>query len=191
VVSETLLQRTQAQTVSAFFPQFLHQFRSWSSLARATEADLEVFLRPIGLWRRRARSLLGLAREMSRRRGRFPKSIEEIESLPGVGQYIASSVLLFAHNTPRALIDVNMARVLERFFGPRQLVDIRFDPYLQDLANRVVATNDPISINWAVLDLAALVCKRDVPACSACPLSAKCRFAQGSEGQYPSAHSLR
>lgn len=32
-----------------------------------------------------------------------------------------------------------MARVLERYFGPRKLADIRYDPYLQDLATRDIA----------------------------------------------------
>lgn len=71
-----------------------------------------------------------------------------------------------------------MARVLERFFGPRKLVDIRYDPYLQTLSYKVVAGNDSVFTNWAVLDLASLVCKNKNPQCGICPLVNKCRYAE-------------
>jgi A/G-specific adenine glycosylase len=69
-----------------------------------------------------------------------------------------------------------MARVLERYFGPRTLVDIRYDPYLQDLSREVVTVDDPVSMNWAVLDHAAIICKPKVPRCSSYPLAEKCNF---------------
>src|SRR5690606_41160588 len=54
-------------------------FRSWKRLACATEDDLQVFLQPLGLWRRRAATLHNLASEMDRRRGRFPRTRDELE----------------------------------------------------------------------------------------------------------------
>src|SRR5207248_611362 len=81
------------------------------------------------------------------------------------------------HNRPAPLLDTNMARVLERFFGPRQLVDIRYDPYLQLLAHSVVDGTDAIRANWAILDLAAGVCRRRSPMCTSCPVRSRCRYA--------------
>ena len=51
--------------------------------------------------------------------------------------------MLLCHNQPFPMIDVNMARVLERYFGTRKLVDIRYDNYLQSLAKRVVSLREP------------------------------------------------
>jgi hypothetical protein len=59
------------------------------------------------------------------------------------GQYIANAVLLLCHGEPQPLLDVNMARVLERVFGPKKLADIRYDPYLQQLAMRIVQCKKP------------------------------------------------
>lgn len=176
IVSEVLLQRTQAARVAAFIPAFLSTYPSWRRLAKASRRDLRRLLEPLGLWRRRADSLLALAREMSRRRGRFPKSPEEVGALPGVGQYIGNAILLFAHRQRLPLLDVNMARVLERNFGPRKLVDIRYDPYLQLLSSGVVNENNPVGLNWAILDLAALLCTSRDPRCSQCPLASRCKF---------------
>jgi len=77
---------------------------------------------------------------------------------------------------PKPLLDVNMARVLERYFGPRQLTDIRYDPYLQNLSHQVVNHENSKQINWAILDFAALICKSRNPKCVTCFLSAGCKY---------------
>ena len=176
IIAELLLQRTRAGTVASFFPNFIREFPSWEKLASASELQLQHNLQPIGLWRRRATSMRALAREMTKRRGRFPKYREEIEALPGVGQYVANSVFLFCYDQPEPLLDTNMARVLERVYKPRQLADIRYDPYLQSLARRIVHCKKPRDINWAILDLAALVCVVGTPRCESCPIAKLCSY---------------
>jgi A/G-specific adenine glycosylase len=178
IIVEILLQRTRAETVSAFFPAFICTFPNWTTLAKATESDLQHFLKPIGLWRRRALSLSSLAQEMSKRQGHFPRTRVEIETLPSVGQYIANAILLFCHGEPQPLLDAGMARVLERVFCVRKMADIRYDPYLQQLAKKVVTCSDAIRMNWAILDLASLVCKPRDPKCPTCPLRDVCRYAK-------------
>lgn len=178
IIAEILLQRTKAETIAIFYPKFVDQYPSWRKLGGETEGELQEWFKPIGLWRRRASSLHELSKEMVKRSGRFPKERSEIESLPGIGQYIANAILLFCYGIPQPLLDTSMARVLERYFGPRNLVDIRYDPYLQSLAKFVVG-EDPISavqLNWAILDLAALVCKKVNPTCSICPVNFGCLF---------------
>jgi A/G-specific adenine glycosylase len=175
VVTEILLQRTRAETIAWFFPQFFSRFPSWRALSKAEESELQEFLKPIGIWRRRANVLKRLSLEMVSRRGRFPREYKEIRRLPGVGQYVANAIVMFRDGAPLPLLDTNMARVLERYFGSRKLADIRHDPYLQDLAHRVVGMGNPKWVNWAILDLAAMVCKVRNPVCVECPLSRGCR----------------
>jgi A/G-specific adenine glycosylase len=178
IVAEVLLQRTRAETVAFSYHRFIKEFPSWNALSQARENRLINFLRPLGLWRRRAASLRLLSHALARKR--YPKHREELEALPGIGQYIANSILLMCHGEPRPLLDVNMARVLERVFGPRTLADIRYDPYLQALSNAVVDCRSAKEINWAILDLAGMVCSIRNPRCSHCPVSTICRFAQGT-----------
>jgi len=180
LVAETLLQRTRAETVALFFAAFVRKFPSWKSLAHTNESELKNFLRPIGLWRRRSASLKRLAQQLAIRGGRFPRTREEIEALAGVGQYIANAVLTICHGERQPLLDVNMARVLERYFGPRNLADLRYDPYLQRLAAEVVDVEDCLSVNWAILDFAASVCKTRGPLCASCPVFQGCAFARPS-----------
>ena len=90
---------------------------------------------------------------------------------------MASAVLLLCHGHKEPLLDVNMARILERVYGPRKLADIRYDPFLQEISRSIVEVKDPIAVNWAVMDLAAATCLRDVPRCIECPLADMCRYA--------------
>ena len=117
---------------------------------------------------------------MRDKKGRFSTRRDELESLPGVGQYIASAILTFCHNKPEPLLDVNMARVIERFFGPRELADIRYDPYLQAITGNIIQQENGKALNWAILDFSALVCKRQKPLCEKCPIVESCNYANGS-----------
>ncbi len=176
IVSEVLLQRTRAETVAKNYRSFFKKYSSWKKLASASEEEISEFIKPLGLWQRRARSLSLLAKKMTEMNGRFPSDMETITQLPNVGQYIANAVLLFCKHEPRPLLDTNMARVLERFFGPRKLSDIRYDPYLQALAMSVVQCKYPKEMNWAILDFAALICLIKKPLCNACILNKLCTF---------------
>lgn len=178
VVAEVLLQRTKADAVNRMFADFISRYPSWPKLAEASAKDLENMLKPLGLWKRRAVSLQALAAIMATRRGRYPKSRAEVESLPGVGQYICNAILMFDQGRCEALLDINLARVLERVFGPRKLSDIRYDPYLQKLALGMVQNEIPSRVNWAFLDLASLICTIRAPKCEVCPLKGDCCYAQ-------------
>lgn len=172
VVAELLLQRTTAKAVDEALPRLLQVYPDWGSIARSTEVEIGMALKPLGLWRRRATTLLSLSRAILRNGG-IPSERAAIEELPGMGQYMANATELLIHGERRPLLDVNMARVLERLFGPRSRVDIRFDPHLQRLAAQLVSEGDAQTLNFAVLDLAALVC-RPKPDCPHCPLLAVC-----------------
>ena len=176
VIAEVLLQRTKAETIAQFYPKFIEAFPSWKALANAALEDIENSLKSIGLQKQRATRLMSLAAEMARRKSQFPHEREELEAIPFVGQYIASSVMLLVHGDKQPLLDVNMARVLERYFGPRKLADIRYDQYLQELALRVIKCKNPITINWAILDFASVVCKSQRPLCSVCILQNNCVY---------------
>ena len=175
IIAEVLLQRTKAETVAKFYPNFIIEFPNWKSLADADVKRIEEYLRPVGLYTQRSVRLKNLAIEMVKRKGRLPRDRKELESIPFIGQYIANAIELIIFNEPSPLVDVNMARVLERFFGSRQLADIRYDPYLQKLSYKIVEHENAKEINWAVLDFAALLCRTN-PLCNNCLMKEKCDY---------------
>lgn len=126
IISEVLLQRTRAETIAKFYPLFIKKYPSWKQLGYATEQELQNNLKPIGLNKQRGSRLFKLAQELKKRNGRFPKERSEVEEIPMMGQYITNAYELFILKRPAPLLDVNMTRVLERYFGQRKLADIGY-----------------------------------------------------------------
>ncbi|UWP97668.1 endonuclease III domain-containing protein [Aliiroseovarius crassostreae] len=83
---EVLLQRTRRESVSAIYEEFFIRYPSWESIANCPEDDLGQFLKPLGLWRRRAVALKALAVYAAERGGCFPSTPEELKEVPAVGQ---------------------------------------------------------------------------------------------------------
>lgn len=181
---EVLLQRTRAETIAAFLPRFLDRYPGWKELATSNLDDLAETLKPIGLWRRRARPLQGLARELIALGEQWPKQREVLEQMPAVGQYVANAVLLFVHGEPHPLMDSSMARLLRRYFVIHpEKADIRYDKALHAVAYRVLAKGRATELNWAMLDIAASYCKPRQPECPDCPLRRSCMHGRSASGR--------
>ncbi len=176
VLSEVLLQRTRAEAVGQYIAAFRQRHSSWTAIAGMSLRQIAKELMPLGLWRQRAVRLSSLAKAIRANGGRFPSFRTNIESLPGVGQYVANAIELFVFGRPRPLLDSGMARLLERAFGRREKADIRYDDGLQTVAQRIVASKHARDLNWAILDLAATVCRPRLPLCERCPLGSLCDF---------------
>ena len=177
VVAEILLQRTPASSVAKIYPLFLDCYPSWASLSQATKEELEASIKNLGLSRLKAEIFRNLCQAIEEGKGTIPVTRSELEQIKGVGQYTASALLTIIHGQREPLVDVNMARVLGRFFGRRIPSDVRDDPYLHILSRYIVNTKDCLQINWAILDLSALICKFTRPLCQECPLKTRCHYA--------------
>ena len=155
----------------------MKKYSTPAHLAEAEVSEVEELLRPLGLHRQRAKLLKQAAEILCRKYGcRVPDSYEELRPLPGVGDYVASAVLLFAYGRPRPLVDINVARVLCRLV-------LGEDPpkkYSEDKSIAQLAA----SIEWsrevalALIDFAATICTTKSPSCGICPARGGCNYAQ-------------
>lgn len=176
IMAEALLQRTRADIVAKYYRPFLLAFPNWEALANADPDLLHSHIHSLGMAAQRGPKLLALAQEMVRRKGVLPRDRQELETIPFFGHYLLNAIGLIIFQQPLPLLDVNMARVLERYFGPRKLIDIRRDPYLQELAHRVANHEHSKHLNWAILDFATAVCQIVRPHCPGCPLNHDCQY---------------
>ena len=118
-----------------------------------------------------------MAREIvDRFRGRTPRTRAQLESLSGVGQYKANALKCFAYGEPEALLDTNTVRVLSRLRGLKKTDASRRSRMYHEEMARLVDPSRPREFNFALLDLAALVCRPSHPRCGECPVLAFCVF---------------
>lgn len=170
VIAEVLLCCTRAETVAWFLQQFTRRFPSWRALARVDRDEIADKLKVIGLWRTRSETLETLAQLAHQNRGRLPADKEELKSVFGIGNYIASAVLMLTHGEVHPLIDSNVERVIRRFFG--KAIDV------ESIAQKLAAFANPVKVNWAVLDFAACICTHNSPKCEECLLRRRCEYAR-------------
>jgi A/G-specific adenine glycosylase len=176
IIAEALLQRTRADIVAKHYEAFLQAYPDWQALASVDPALLEAHIRPLGMAAQRGPKLLALAKEMVRRGGILPRDRQELATIPFFGHYLLYAAELLIFHQPAPLLDVNMARLLERYFGLQRRPDLRRDPPLQKLAARVANHPESKHLNWAILDFATLVCKSQRPLCPGCPLNRDCQY---------------
>lgn len=174
-IAEILLQRTTAAGVARVYPGLIERYPSWETLVQAPLEDLERALRPLGLWRQKAQAFQRLAQSLKEHGGVIPRSRAELEDLRGIGPYTASALLAVVYGQDEPLLDVNMARLLDRFFERPADAGVGRDRSLNQLARHLVNGECSLQVNWAVLDFGALVCKARRPRCQECQLQSKCQ----------------
>ena len=115
-----MLQQTQVDRVIPFYRNFLKRFPTAQSLAKAPLADVLRAWQGLG-YNRRAKMLHEAAKAItSLYHGRFPRAYDELRTLPGVGDYTAKAVRVFAFNEPEILIETNVRTVFIHHFFPRK-----------------------------------------------------------------------
>ena len=174
IISEIFLQRTRAETVARFYPIFFSRFPDWESLCKASLQDIETTIQPLGLYKQRSTKIYQLAFELKSRGFQLPDSRNEAHDAGLSGLYISNAFELFVLKKRAALLDVNMARILSRYFEYKNTNDLRIDKQLQNLSSEIINVWNCKELNWAFLDFAALICTARKPSCTKCPLKKQC-----------------
>src|SRR5712671_2990677 len=79
------------------------------------ESRLRDLIKTIGLFRTKAKNLIGLSRLLIERHGgEVPRTREELEALPGVGRKTANVVLNIAFGEPTIAVDTHIFRIGNR-----------------------------------------------------------------------------
>ncbi|MEZ6212254.1 MAG: A/G-specific adenine glycosylase [Phycisphaerales bacterium] len=178
LVSEIMLQQTQAARVAERLPVFLERFPDVSSLAGASEDDVLHAWQGLGYYRR-ARSLHGAASMIEAEfDGVVPRDVASLRSLPGVGAYTAGAIASMAYGLPEACVDGNIQRVIMRTVG----IDLEPDApgtkdRVWDVARTLVGNSvSPGALNEGLMELGAVVCTPPPhsPSCGECPLARLC-----------------
>jgi A/G-specific adenine glycosylase len=182
LVSEVMLQQTQASRVAEAFPVFMERFPDVGSLAGASRGDVVRAWGGLG-YPRRAASLHEAARRIVREHhGSVPADLSSLLALPGIGPYTAAAVTSIAYRVPVAAIDTNVRKVLARLEFAAEPDEVA-EADVARAASRWLASEAPGDWNQAVMNLGREVC-RPTPRCDGCPLAAACAFrASGRVGR--------
>jgi A/G-specific adenine glycosylase len=171
LVSEVMLQQTQAPRVVPYYARWLDRFPDAGALAEAPVREVLALWSGLG-YNRRALSLQHAAREVAE--SGWPP---DLTTLPGVGPYTAAAVSSFAWDVQVAAVDTNVRRVLERRDGV-----VRSARELALRAAALLPDGRAAMFNQAMMELGAMVCRPRVPVCGECPVAAGCHGPRPATG---------
>ena len=186
-LSEVMLQQTQVSVVLDYFARFLQRYPSVADLAAAPLDDVLAVWSGLGYYSR-ARNLHRCALVvMAQHAGSFPASSAALAELPGIGRSTAAAIAAFCFGERAAILDDNVKRVLTRALGfTGDLAVARQERALWDRAQALLPQAGMDVYTQGLMDLGATLCLARRPACSRCPLQARCvAHAQGTPENYP------
>jgi len=178
-LSEIMLQQTQVGTVKAYYARFLERFPDMDALAAADLDEVLSVWSGLGYYSR-ARNLHRCAQAVRDRfGGKWPRSPDVLETLPGIGRSTAAAIAAFCFGERVAILDGNVRRVLSRVLG--------FDSDLSKAANQralwaLAEQLLPVdhlrqtmpAYTQGLMDIGATVCRARGPDCGACPAASVC-----------------
>jgi len=183
LLAETLLHRTGANVVQDLYPLARKVFASPESIIMKKDRWIAMLHKAGLFWR--ARIFVSACENLVRQYGgHVPSEGKQLKSLPGVGHYTASAVRCFGFGHREFITDTNTIRLVGRIAGKRLTPSNHRTKSVQTLIARLSDKGRPplAKDNYALLDLAATVCKPQVPMCHKCPLRSQCYTAQIRKG---------
>jgi A/G-specific adenine glycosylase len=178
LVSEFMLQQTQVARVVPILEDWLVRWPTPADLAAAPPSEVLRAWGRLG-YPRRALALHACATAIAERHGNaVPEDVEALLALPGIGDYTARAIAVFAHGRRHPVVDTNVRRVVARAVqgvaqpGPPNA--------RRDLPAMAALLPDDLveqrAFNAGMMELGAIVCTSRSPRCDECPLRTVCTW---------------
>ncbi len=173
LVSEIMLQQTQVKTVIPYFNNFIKKIPNLKTLANINNQKLMKCWEGLGYYSR-ARNLKKAAKKIIKEfDGNLPNNVDQLKSLPGIGDYTSTAIMAIAFNKQFIPLDGNVERILKRIFYLKTEKEVRKDN-LHKKKYFFGKSNRPSDYAQAIMEIGALICRPTNPSCTECPLKKNC-----------------
>jgi A/G-specific adenine glycosylase len=185
-VSEIMLQQTQMDTALPYFERWMKALPNVKTLAAAEPQKVLKLWEGLGYYSRARNIHESAKRIVAEHGGKFPDDFETILSLKGVGRYTAGAIASIAFNQKKPIVDGNVLRVLSRIYAIGTPADsLKEREGFWKLQESLIPENAR-DFNQGLMELGALICTPQNPACALCPVKAHCKaYKEGDPEKYP------
>jgi A/G-specific adenine glycosylase len=186
-LSEIMLQQTQVETVKPYFLRFIAAWPTVEALAAAPLDEVLKAWEGLGYYSR-ARNLHRAAQIVAMGlNGQFPRTVDGLQALPGVGRYTAGAIASIAFAVPAPVLDGNVIRVFARVTDlADDVTTASAQAALWKLAEDWLPETRPGDYNQALMELGRTICTPRQPRCASCPIAGHCLAnARGTQASRP------
>ena len=173
LVSEIMLQQTQVKTVVPYFENFIKKIPNLKTLSKINDKKLMKCWEGLGYYSR-ARNLKKTAKKIIKEfNGRLPDNIEQLKTLPGIGEYTSTAIMAIVFNKQFIPLDGNVERILKRVFYLKKKNEISKNN-LHKKKLFFGKSFRPSDYAQSIMEIGALICKPVNPLCEDCPINKSC-----------------
>ncbi|GAB3705188.1 endonuclease III [Spirosoma flavus] len=169
--------------INQISPALFARFPEVESLAAASVDEVFAYIRSVSYPNNKAKHLVGMAKAlMERFNGEIPATLEELQTLPGVGRKTAHVILSVVYNEPTMAVDTHVFRVSHRL-GLAPLTATTPLAVEKALMPYIPKQYVPKAHHWLILH-GRYVCLARAPRCGVCELKDFCKYYQKSEPRF-------
>lgn len=174
-LSEVILQQTRINQGLDYYLRFLETYPDVFTLAKASKDEVYKLWQGLGYYNR-ADNLMKTAKLIANEyHGKFPADLQQLKSLPGIGDYTAAAIASISFDLPAPVVDGNVFRVLSRIFGIKTPIDTGHGKKeFTEKAADLMQHHPPAVFNQAMMEFGALHCLPANPDCKNCIFKNRC-----------------
>jgi len=175
MISEFMLQQTPVKRVLPVWLEWIDRWPTPADLAASKKSDAISAWGRLGYPRRAVRlheSAGVIARDFN---NQVPQAIEDLRTLPGVGEYTAAAIASFAYQESALVMDINIRRFFARAIDGIETPTIAPSQIERRLRAELIPSDGAL---WAAatMELGALICTARTPLCDQCPVKKSCAW---------------
>ncbi len=164
VIATMLSAQTTDESVNKVTKVLFTKYKSLKSLSNANIKDIERIIHPLGMYKRKAFNILGIAKGL---RNGIPHTREELMKLPGVGQKVANVVLAELYQLPYFAVDTHCARISKRIGIAKEKDNPKV---IEEKIIKLVNKKHLILFNHQMIEFGRNICKAKNPECAKCKI---------------------
>ncbi len=164
---EVISQQTQLDRADKYFKKFINEFPTPDDMATTSFKKVLKMWSGLG-YNSRAKRMFESSKIIAEKS--FDDLYPDFQQLPGVGPYTENAILSFAYNEKVITEDINVKRIISRYFGIKNP-----KKYIDQFSTLLLKNTNSRNLNQALMDFGSSICKPRSPLCSDCPLENTCK----------------
>jgi len=176
MIAEFMLNRTRAEQVEPVYKKFIKIYPGIKALSKARAAKLRFVTKNLGLHWRIKHYKKAAEYIIDEYHGQIPANRKDLRKIPGIGDYAAGAILTASFNKKEYVVDSNIARFIDRYYGLKLSGEIRRNKKIINYAGQIFTFKNTKLLLFAILDFTALVCKPIKPLCPDCIFNKECKY---------------
>ena len=172
VIAVMLSAQTTDKSVNAVTPVLFNKYPSLEELNNAPLSDIEEILKPIGLYKNKAKNLKGIVKNLLERfNGKVPSNKDELMILPGVGNKTAGVIRAEIFQIPDLPVDTHILRISKRL----NLAKKEDEPIdVEKKLKKLIPEERWIKSHHQLIHFGRYFCTARNPQCENCKISDMC-----------------